>query len=273
MSIIDISVKRPLMIIVLFTIITMLGTMSYFGLNINLTPKMDIPTLNIITVYPGASASVVESSVTKKIEDAVSSLENLKKITSKSQENVSIITIELQSGANTDVILQDAQRKINAIKADLPKEIDDPSINKFSLDDLPIVKIAASSAMKESDFYRLIDEKIKNKISKLPGVGQITLTGGTKREIQVNIDPNKLKSYNIPISSVLQAIQMSNIDFPAGKVETNSGTYSIRLSAKYSSIMQLQNTKIATSPKGGSITVGDVAEIRDGIAEQVTVNR
>lgn len=273
MSIIDISVKRPLMIIVFFTIITMLGTMSYFGLNINLTPKMDIPILNIVTVYPGASASVVESSVTKKIEDAVSSLENLKKVTSKSQENVSIITIELQSGANTDVILQDAQRKINAIKADLPKDIDDPSINKFSLDDLPIIKIAASSSMKESDFYRLVDEKIKNKISKLPGVGQISLTGGTKREIQVNIDPNKLKAYNVSISSVLQAIQMSNIDFPAGKVETNIGTYSIRLSAKYTSIKQLEDTKIATSPKGGSITVGDVAEVRDGIAEQTTVNR
>lgn len=273
MSIIDISIKRPLLIIVFFVIITMLGTISYFGLNINLTPKIDNPVLNIVTVYPGASASVVESSVTKKIEDAVSSLENLKKITSKSQENVSVVTIELQSGTNTDLILQDAQRKINAIKSDLPKEIDDPSINKFSLDDLPIMKIVASSSMKETEFFRLIDEKIKNKISKLAGVGQITLSGGTKREIQVNIDPNKLKSYNIPVSSVLQAIQMSNIDFPAGKIETNEGTYSIRLSAKYTDLIQIRNTKVATSPNGGSITISDLAEIRDGIAEQTTVNR
>ena len=273
MSIIDISIKRPLLIIVFFIILTMLGMISYFGLNINLTPKVDFPVLNIITVYPGASASVVESSVTKKIEDAVSSLENLKKITSKSQENVSIVTIELQSGANTDVILQDAQRKINSIKSDLPKDIDDPSINKFSLDDLPIMKIVASSSMNESEFYRLIDEKIKNKISKLAGVGNINLSGGTKREIQINIDPNKLKSYNISVSSVLQALQMSNLDFPAGKVETNAGTYSIRLSAKFSSLQQISTTKIASSPNGGNITVSDVAEIRDGIAEQTTVNR
>jgi hydrophobic/amphiphilic exporter-1 (mainly G- bacteria), HAE1 family len=273
MSIIDISVKRPLLVIVFFIILTMLGTISYFGLNINLTPKIDVPILNIITVYPGASASVVETSLTKKIENAVSSLENLKKITSKSQENVSIVTIELQSGANTDLILQDAQRKINAIKSDLPKDIDDPSINKFSLDDLPIMKIVASSSMKESEFYRLIDEKIKNKISKLAGVGQITLTGGTKREIQINLDPNKLKSYNLSVSGVLQAIQMSNLDFPAGKVETNEGTYSIRLSAKFNSITQITSTKIASSPNGGSISIGDIAEVRDGIAEQTTVNR
>ena len=261
------------MIIVFFTIITMLGGIAYFGLNINLTPKMDIPTLNIITVYPGAAASVVESSVTKKIEDAVSSLENLKKITSKSQENVSIVTVELYSGANTDLILQDAQRKINAIKADLPKDIDDPSINKFSLDDLPIIKIAAISTMKDVDFYRLVDEKIKNNISKLPGVGQISLMGGTKREIQINLDPGKLQSYNLSVGRVLQAIQVSNLDVPAGNVETNAGTYSIRLSAKYTSLKQISDTKVSATPEGGIVTIGDIAEVRDGIAEQKTANR
>lgn len=273
MSIIDISIKRPLLVIVFFTIITMLGAISYFGLNINLTPKMDIPVLNIVTVYPGAAASVVETSVTKKIEDAVSSLENLKKITSKSQENVSIVTIELYSGANTDLILQDAQRKINAIKSDLPKDIDDPSINKFSLDDLPVIKIAATSTIKDVDFYRLVDEKIKNKISKLPGVGQISLTGGTKREIQINVDPGKLQTYNLSVGRILQAIQVSNMDVPAGKVETGSGTYSIRLSAKFTSVRQIAETKVSATPDGGIVTIGDIAEIRDGVAEQTTMNR
>ena len=273
MSIIDISVKRPLLIIVGFTIITMLGAISYFGLNINLTPKMDIPVLTIVTVYPGAAAAEVESSVSKKVEDAVSSLENLKKIISKSQENVSIITLELNSGTNADLSLQDAQRKINAIKADLPKEVKDPSINKFSLDDLPVIKIGAISKMPETEFYRLIDEKIKNKISKIKGVGQITLTGGAKREIQINADPGKLKTYNLSIMQVLNAIQTSNMDVPAGKVETIENTYSIRLSAKYKSMSQIENTKVATSADGSIICLKDVAEIRDGIADQTTINR
>jgi HAE1 family hydrophobic/amphiphilic exporter-1 len=243
------------------------------GLNINLTPKMDIPVLNIMTVYPGAAASEVESSVTKKIEDAVSSLENLKKITAKSQENVSIVTIELNTGANTDFALQDAQRKINAIKSDMPKEVKDPSINKFSIDDLPIMKIGATSNMKEIDFYRLLDEKIKNKITKIKGVGQVALTGGSKREIQINIDPGKLKVYNLSILQAISAVQSSNMDVPAGKIESIDNTYSIRLPGKFTSMDQIQNTKIATSPDGSIIRLQDIAEIRDGIADQATINR
>lgn len=273
MSIIDISVKRPLLIIVFFTIIALLGVISYMGLNINLTPKMDIPVLTISTVYPGAAAAEVESSVTKKIEDAVSSLENLDKIISKSQENVSIIMIQLYSGANTDLALQDAQRKINAIKADMPKEVKDPSINKFSTDDLPIMKIAATSSMSEADFYRLIDEKLKNRISKIKGVGQVSLTGGSKREIQINVDPNKLKSYNLSILQVLGAIQTSNMDIPAGKIETIENTYSVRLAAKFSSMAQIENTRVTTNQNGSIIYLKDIAEIRDGLADQTTINR
>ena len=273
MSIIDISVKRPLLIIVIFTIITMLGVISYFGLNINLTPKMDIPVLSIITIYPGAAASEVESSVTKKIENEVSSIENLKKITSKSQENISMVTLELYSGSNTDLALQDAQRKINAIKANLPNEVKDPSINKFSIDDLPVIKVGATSNMNDADFYRLVDDKIRNKLSKLKGVGQVSLTGGVKREIQINVDPGKLKTYHLSILQVLKAIQSSNMDIPAGKVETIENTYSIRLSAKYSSITQIENTSIATSQVGSVIRLKDIAEIRDGLAELTTINR
>ena len=273
MSIIDVSIKRPLLIIVLFTILTLLGTVSYSLLNINLTPKMDIPVLSIITVYPGAAASEVENSVTKKIEDAVSSLENLKSIRSISQEGVSSVIIELNNNANSTIAAQDAQRKINAILYNLPSEIKSPSINKFSMDDMPIMRIGATSNMPSTAFYKLIEDKVQPRLSKIEGVGQITLTGGNKREIKVDVDQNKLNAYKVSIMQVLQAVQKANQDFPTGKIENNQSTYSIRLAAKYVSLEQLSNTVISTSSDGGKIRLSDIASVQDGMAEQLQITR
>jgi len=273
MSIIDVSIKRPLLIIVIFTVLTLLGFVSYSLLNINLTPKMDIPILSIVTPYPGAAASEVENSVTKKIEDAISSLENLKSIRSISQEGVSSVIVELNSDANSNLAAQDAQRKINAILYTLPVEIKSPSISKFSMDDMPIMRIGATSDIPSTIFYKLIEDKVQPRLAKLTGVGQISLIGGNKREIKVNVDQDKLNAYKVSILQVLQAVQKANRDFPTGKIENNQSTYSIRLSAKYVSLDQLANTVIATSSDGGKIRLCDIANVQDGIAEQSQITR
>jgi len=273
MSIIDVSIKRPLLIIVIFTVLTLLGAVSYSLLNINLTPKMDIPVLNVSTVYPGAAASEVENSVTKKIEDALSTLENLKSIRSISQEGASSVTIELNSNANSTIAAQDAQRKINAILYTLPTEIKSPSINKFSLDDLPIMRIGATSDLPSTTFYKLIEDKVQPRLSKLAGVGQISMTGGNKREIKVNVDQDKLNAYKVSIMQVLQAVKKANQDFPAGKIENDQSTYSIRLSAKYVSLEELSKTVVSTSPDGGKIRLSDIANVQDGMVEQLQLTR
>ncbi|MDP4290762.1 MAG: efflux RND transporter permease subunit [Bacteroidota bacterium] len=273
MSIIDVSIKRPLLIIVIFTVLTLLGFVSYSLLNVNLTPKMDIPVLSIVTTYPGAAATEVENSVTKKIEDALSSLENLKTIRSISQEGVSIVTIELNSDANSDIASQDAQRKINAILYTLPSDVKSPSINKFSMDDMPIMRIGATSNMPSTKFYKFVEDKVQARLSKLAGVGQISLMGGNKREIEVNVIQDKLKAYNVSIMQVLNAVRTSNQDFPTGKIENIQNTYSIRLAAKYGSLDQLANTVISIAPDGGKIRLCDVANIQDGMAEQDQITR
>src|SRR5690606_8407103 len=134
MKIAEISIKRPSIVIVVFTVLTLLGILSYFSLNYELLPKFSPAVVSVSTVYPGASPSEVENTVTKKIEDAVSSMENIKKIDSKSYESLSIVTITLNSGTNVDISLNDAQRKVNSILKDLPEDIDAPALNKFSLD-------------------------------------------------------------------------------------------------------------------------------------------
>ncbi|RYY81036.1 MAG: efflux RND transporter permease subunit, partial [Chitinophagaceae bacterium] len=144
MKIAEVSIKRPTLVIVLFTVLILGGLLSYSSLNYELLPKFSPSVVSVTTVYPGASPSEVENTVSKKIEDAVSSMENIKKLDTRSFESVSSVIITLNSGTDVDYALNDAQRRINAILKDLPEDIDPPSLNKFSLDDLPIMTMAAS---------------------------------------------------------------------------------------------------------------------------------
>ncbi len=262
-----------MLIVVIFTVLALGGIITYSMLSLNLLPKFELPIVTVATVYPGAGASEVETSVTKKVEDALSTLENLKKISSTSQEGVSIVVVELNEGTDVNLSVQDAQRKINAIKSDLPSEILDPSIDKISIDEMPILNIAASSSMTSTEFYKLIEDRVQPRLAKIPGVGSVNIAGGSEREIKVNIDAEKLKAYNLSILQVLQAIQTSNMEIPTGNIENSDAVYSVRLSAKYSSLDELRNTIVLVSPQGGKIKVKDVAEVEDGIAEQKLINR
>jgi hydrophobic/amphiphilic exporter-1 (mainly G- bacteria), HAE1 family len=270
---IELSIKRPLIVFVLFAIIALLGFVTFSMLNINLTPKFEANILTIVTIYPGASATEVETSVTKKIEDAVSSLENIKSISSVSQEGFEFTTIELKSGADVNIALQDAQRKVNAVMSDLPTDVKTPTINKISSDEMPVIQFAVSSDIKSTDFYKLVEDRIQPRLSKLQGVGQINLIGGDEREIKVNIDQNKLKTYNISILQILSAIKKANMDYPTGSVEEETKKYTVRLSAKYVSLEQIKNTAVTVNTDGSKIFVKDVAEIVDGITEQTKISR
>lgn len=262
MNLPEISIKRPTLVAVLFTILTLGGLFSYTQLGYELIPKFEINVVTISTVYPGASPSEIENTVTKKVEDAVSSLENIKKIESKSFESFSMVMVELNPGTNTDLALNDAQRKVNAILKDLPDDADPPSLVKFSLDDLPVVTIAATADMKDTEFFDLLDNKIQPVLSRVPGVAQVNLIGGREREIQVNLNQDKLEGYGLSILQVNQFIQQSNLDFPTGSLKTRENSTLIRLSGKYQTINELRNLVISNK-NGVQIRLSDVADVRD----------
>lgn len=262
MKLAEVSIKRPTLIIVLFTILTLGGIFSYSQMGYELIPKFDINTVTITTVYPGASPSEVENSVTKKIEDAISSLENVKKLESKSFESLSLVTVTLNAGADTNYALNDAQRKINAIEADLPEDAKPPSLLKFSLSDLPIITAGATSKLDQKEFYDLLDKKIQPVLSRIKGVAQVNLIGGQEREIKVNLDQAKIEGYGLSVPEIQQAILSSNLDFPTGNVKTRNNTTIIRLSGKYKSTDELSNLVIQTK-NGAQIRLGDVAYVED----------
>ncbi|WP_312822219.1 efflux RND transporter permease subunit [Epilithonimonas sp.] len=263
MKLAEISIKRPSLVIVLFTILTLGGLLSYSMMGYELIPKFETNMVTISTVYPGASPNEVETSVTRKIEDAVGSLENVKKVESSSYESLSVIMVQLNTGADVNYALNDAQRKVNAILADLPDDADPPSLQKFSLDDLPIMTLSISSdKLNNKDLYDLLDKKIEPIFSRVNGVAQVDLVGGQEREIQVSLDEKKMQGYGLAIADVQQAILSSNLDFPTGALKTRTSRSTIRLSGKYKDVAEMNNL-VVSNKDGAQVRLSDIATVFD----------
>jgi len=273
MSITELSIKRPTLVVVIFAILTIAGVLSYSMLKYDLLPKIDVPVVAVMTVYPGASAADVESSVTKKLEDALSSLENVDNMASSSQEGFSVITITLNSGTDIDIALQEAQRKVNSVTAQLPTNAKTPSLSKFSTNDIPVMQIGLTAKMPATELYQLTKDQIKAQLSKLNGVGQVTLIGGTEREIRINVNKQKLEGYKLSIASVYMALGNSNLELPTGKIENDRSQYTVRLGGKIQNVEQLRTVAIAKTATGAVIHLEDVADVYDGTAEVSTINR
>ncbi len=263
MQIANISIKRPTLVIVAFIALTLFGIISYFSLNYELLPKFSPGVVSISTVYPGASPGEVENTVTKKIEDAVATMENVKKLEATSYEGLSMITITLTDNADVDLSLNDAQRKVNAIISDLPDDATTPSLNKFSLDDLPIITMAATAKMDDAAFYDLMDKRIQPTLSRINGVAQVNLVGGQEREIQVNLNASKLQAYGLSILQVQQIIMASNLDFPTGSVKSRNQDILVRLAGKYQSVDELRSLVVTTTAEGAQVRLKDIADVQD----------
>jgi HAE1 family hydrophobic/amphiphilic exporter-1 len=273
MTITELAIKRSTLVVVVFTALTILGIVCFKQLNYALIPKIDVPVMVVVTQYPGASANEVESSVTKKTEDALSDLENVKYMSSTSQEGASIIVIELEPSANIDVSLQDAQRKINAVLYQMPEDSKTPSLLSFSTDQIPVLKLSVTANMEDTRLYQLVKDEIKPRLAKINGVGNISIVGGDEREIKVNVNREKLAAYKISIAQVYAIVGNSNLEFATGKVEADKSQYTLRLSGKITSMEQLRNIIISRSQNGSIIRLADVAEIVDGVAEYSNISK
>jgi len=238
-----------------------------------LLPKFEAPIISVQTIYKGASSEEVQNNVTKKIEDAVSSIEGVDIISSSSQENVSVVTVQLKQKTNASDAQTDAQRKINNIKNDLPDGVDEPVISKFSSSDIPVLKMSAFGSVGETELYDLVDQTIKPILLNVPGVGQVTLIGGNQREIEVKLDNEKLRAYNLSSAQVSQMIAAGNMSYPAGNLENADNRYTIRLDEKLTDVNALRNLIVRENKNGSKILLQDVATVTDATATATTINR
>ena len=273
MNITEISIKRPSLIIVLFSIFTLLGIIGYQNLGYELLPDFNQPVVVIKTIYPGAEPEELETSVSRKIEDALSNLEGVDYLETKSMPNASVIIANLKYGTNVDNAMQDAQRYIDNIRKDLPADIQSPVMSKVSPNDLPIISISASSNLPATEFYQKMKDEYLPQIQQLKGVAEITMLGGEEREIQVKVNQEKLKLYKISLLQVVEAINRSGLDLPAGKVQTEKDNNSVRLTGKFATIEDIMNVQIAMPIQGSPVYVKDVASVVDGVKEITSVSR
>jgi len=273
MNITEIAIKRPSLIIVLFSVFTLLGIIGYKNLSYELLPDFNQPVVVIRTMYPGAEPQEVETSVSRKIEDALSNLEGVDYLETKSMPNASVIIANLKYGTNVDKAMQDAQRYIDNIKKDLPADIQSPVMSKISPNDLPIISISASSRLPETQFFKKMKDEFLPQIQQLKGVAEITLLGGEEREFQVKVNQEKLVYYKISLSQVVDAINRSGLDLPAGKVQTQKENNSVRITGKFTTIEDINNVQVAMPMPNSPVYVKDIANVIDGVKEIASVSR
>lgn len=273
MNLTQISIKRPSVIIVIFSLFVIFGILSFQYLGYELIPSMSSPVITVSTVYPGASPSEVEDQVTKKIEDGLATLNNIDYISSKSLENVSVVVVYFKNGTDVDFMMQEAQRKIDKIKKDLPDDSKNPTLVKVSPNDSPIMTLVVNSTMPKTVLYQKTKDIYIPIIQQVKGVSEVNLLGGEEREIKINVNKDKLKYYNLSILQVTRAINSANLEFPTGKVKGDEEQLTVKLAGKFSSLDDIRNLVVFTPPMGNPIKVSDIAEVKDGIKEIESIAR
>jgi HAE1 family hydrophobic/amphiphilic exporter-1 len=248
----------------MFIILVGAGILSVGRLKQELFPRMEMPLIAVATVYPGANPEEVESSVSRKIEDAVSSLENIDEISTSSMEGFSYVIVKFKDGTDANISAQNAQRKVTAIRSDLPMTVREPSVDVFDVNDQPIMTISATADMDDAELYDIIKNEVSPLFEQIQGVARINLLSGREREIQVDIDERRLAVYGLSMSDISNILNYSNTDFPAGKITDSEKQVFIRLSGKFKSTEDIENVVLKTLPDGSAVKVSDIGTVYDG---------
>jgi HAE1 family hydrophobic/amphiphilic exporter-1 len=273
MKISEISIKRPIYVIVLFSVLSILGYIGYKNLSAELMPKFTPPIINVQIVYPGASPTEVENSVTRKVEDALSSMEGIDKIQSYSYESLSMLFVTFRYGTDIDKSIADAQNYIDAKRSQLPVSVLSPVISKVTVDDKAIIILSATSDLEATQFYDLMDKRIIPQLSGIKGVSKGILIGGLQREIQVNLDATRMRALGVTPAQIQGVIRASNLDFPTGSIRNPETQTAVRLSGKFTDVSEIRNLVVMTTPTGSQIRLQDIAEITDAIKDPSSLAR
>lgn len=262
----EIGVKRPVFTVMVFMAVLLFGTITLFMLPEDVLPDIELPTLTVITVYPGASSNEVEQQVTRKLEEVLSGCVNLKSVTSRSRENVSVISLQFQWNSDINEAAANARDMMELAMPYLPDDARSPIIMKINSSLLPVLVYGVSSRESYQGIGKIIDEKISNRLKKLPGVGNVFIIGQPSREISVRVNPEKLKAYHLNISQLSQFLKQENMDIPGGSMQIGTADFAIRIPGDIRNLDDLRHLQITTF-NGRQIRLGDVAEISDGIKE------
>lgn len=267
MSLYGNAVKRPIMTTLCFVAVVILGLFSLRNLPIDLYPDIETNTIMVMTTYSGASAQDIEQNVTRPLENVLNSVSNLKHITSKSRENISVITLEFEYGEDIDVLTNDVRDKLDMVSSMMPDDAETPIIFKFSTDMIPIIMLSVNATESMPGLYKILDDAVANPLARISGVGSVSISGAPKREIHVYVDPVRLEAYNLTVEQIGSIIGAENRNIPGGSFDIGSDTYSLRVQGEFKASEEMANIVVG-SYNGKSVYLSDVARIEDSLEER-----
>ena len=255
------SINRPIMTTMGILVFLIFGAIGYMTLNLNQMPEVDIPYITIQTIYPGAGPKEIETQITKKIEDAVSTVSEIEMIDSYSLDGVSIIIMQFKLSKDVNVASQEVKDNIDEIKSDLPDDAEDPLVKKIDFGAFPIVDVVLSGNLKSTELYEIADKTLKDRFSQIQGVAQVNLTGGQKREIHVEMDNKVVFENSISLPQLLQILAAHNMDIPGGYFQINDQEYTVRLEGVFDDTEQMTELQIPTA--FGAKKLKQFAKVKD----------
>ncbi len=260
------SVKRPIAMGSLIIMLTLLGLNSARKLGLELMPKIDVPYITVITVYPGATPEEIETDIAKRIEDAVVTVDGLKHVISSSMENLCQTLLEFHLDVDVDIAATDVREKLDLIRADLPEDVEDPIIQKFDINASPIVNLALTGDLPIDEIFDYADNTLRDRITTISGVADVQLVGGAKREVQVQLNRQKLAARGLSSMDVVRKIQQGIRTIPAGNVQDSGTEFSVKFDADYEDIKDIGELEIANMD-GQRSRIKDIGTIIMGTEE------
>ena len=262
MNIYKSAVNNPITTILVFVAISIFGIFSLAKLPIDFFPRIETTNVMVITSYAGASALDIEENVTRPLENSLNSVEDLKHLTSKSKENISIITLEFEYGTDIDVATANIRDKLDIATNILPDDVNKPIIFKFSTEEMPIMLMAIKANESWSGLYKIIDERVTTPLARVKGVGTVSVSGIPERQIQIYCDPYKLEAYGMTIEQIAQIVAAENTSVPGGQMDVGSNTYSLRVDQEFNGADEMLDIVVGTR-NGANVYLRDVATVTD----------
>lgn len=266
MAIYQTAINKPITTALIFVGIIVFGVFSFSKLPIDQFPAMDVPYVSIMTTYPGANGSEIETNVTKVLENSLNSVDGLKEITSQSKDNISVVSLQLNWGQNLDESVNDVRSAIDMVNDNLPDGCSRPMIFKFSTSNFPIMQYAITAKESYAGLEKILENNVVNVLNRIDGIGNISLSGTPERYIYIDLDQSKLDAYKISVEQIGQAISANNLNLASGSIKMGKEQYQLRVQSEYVESSEINNIVVANR-LGKNIFVKDLANVRDTIRD------
>jgi hydrophobic/amphiphilic exporter-1 (mainly G- bacteria), HAE1 family len=267
----EICIKRPIFATMLILAITVAGGFSFFSLGVDRFPNVDVPTVTVTVLNPGASPQEIETEITDRLEEEINTVSGIDELRSTSVEGVSQVFVSFKLEKNGDVAAQEVRDKVNLIRNELPQTAEEPIIQKFDVNSSPIMQIAVSAPRSLRDLYDIADKQLAERIQTVDGVGQVQVIGGAEREIQIFINPERMRAYNVTANDVTDAVRRQNQELPGGRIDQGASEITVRTLGKLPKVEDFNQIPIVTRD-GYTVRLKDIGEVRDAGKEQRTIS-